>query len=363
MNESDMDFRLREWLKRNWNDRMMNMVGDGVYVVNLEGTILKANSSFKSFWESLHGHWQPNVFSNQMIPEDHLVVRKCHRTIQEGSRGVRTLRRFQDIHGNRQIYDVNESPIRSGNRLWGVIGIIRERNGGAVTELSPLYYQSEERERLEHALRSSLGLIRGYAYALDRYPDLDRDKQARFIGYIREEADRLSRWLDNALETPRMEQELLTSLEEVSLVDVIRNTAHDIGEYAARRGITVEQNIPNSLPDILATREVISRIMGNLLDNAVSISPPEGKITVAAQDCDNGVAVAVTDAAYSTDHQARAQYEGIGLGLTVARRLAESLGGTIGITNNPSIGTTYTVTFPKHPTPKETALAPQPTAS
>ena len=249
--------------------------------------------------------------------------------------------------------------------------------------MTPLFYDSEERDRLEHSIRSSLGLIRGYAFALDRYPDLDRVKQMRFIGHIRDETDRLSRWLDNVLEAPQMEQELLSSLERVSLVDIIRASAHDIGEYASRRGIKVEQHLPDTLPEILASRKSISRIMENLLDNAVALSPPEGIITVAAHsvmhqdDVDNGVEVMIAAASDGIDTpssgkvrigketvQDRLPYPTAGiddgsnhmvesshliesrLGLTVARRLTESLGGRIGVTSGPGKSTTFTVLFP-----------------
>ena len=364
---SDLDVRLREWLNRNWNDRLMDMVSDGVYVINLEGEIFRCNCTFREVWGSLHGQWQSNLFSNRMLPEDHFSAKMSHQNMTNGSRGERTLRRFLCDDNINRHFDVNESPIRSGDRLWGIIGVVREWNPEEKAELSPLYFQSEERERLEHALRSSLGLIRGYAFALDRYPDLDRDKQHRFVGYIREEANRLSRWLDNALETPHHEREVLSCIERVSLAEIIQSTTQHIVEYASRRGITVEQHIPNTLPEILASREAIVRIMDDVLDNAVSLSPPEGLITVAAHDTDQEIAVAVTDVtpgmgedptdsydgiplAYEDQFLGTSrdkQTQGIGLGLAVAKRLTESMGGKIGVTSSAGKGTTFTVTFPK----------------
>ncbi len=357
---SDMDILLKEWVKQNWNDRLMYKLAEWVYCVNLEGNILKANTAFRKTWESIHDEWQPNIYSNRMIPEDKLAAELCQETMQDGSLGGCSLRRYCDENDVCRYFNINESPIRSGNRLWGIIGIVRERQSEKNAELAPFYYDSKDREHLEHALRSALGLIRGYAYALDRYPNLDRDKQKRFIGYIREEADRLSRWLDNALEPTYIDQELMATLEGGSLVKVLRSTAHDIGEYASRRGITVEQNIPNTLPEVCASKEAVCRIMGNLLDNAVSISPPEGKIIIAANDVKEGVAVAVTDAGahydqqkivddfnQSCEPQPISTKHNYSLGLTVAKRLMESIGGKIGVTSGPGECTTFTATFPK----------------
>jgi nitrogen-specific signal transduction histidine kinase len=360
---ADNDFLLREWIKRNWNNRLMDLVNDGVYIIDKDGNIIQSNSTFTNLWEFIHGEWQPNLFSPCMILDDHFMVKMCHQSIAEGSGGGRTLRRFRSPDGTYRCFDVTESPIRSGERLWGIIGIVRERSGEEsgsrlIPQTSSLQ-DSEERERLEHALRSSLGLIRGYAYALDKYPDLDQDKQRKYIGYIREEADRLSRWLDNALETPQLEQEVLSSLEQVSLVEIIRATTQDIGRYAHRRGIKFEENLPKFLPQILASREAISRIVGNLLDNAMSLSLPEGIITVVAQDAGEGVEVAITESKTGTDHlklpEEKPEFKNsidqsdskIGVSLSVAKRLTESLGGKIGIVNGPGKTTTFKVLFPK----------------
>ncbi len=357
---SDMNILLKEWLKQNWNDRLMETVADGVYCVDLEGNILKTNTAFRKTWESIHDEWQPNIYSNRMIPEDKLAAKLCQETMQDGSLGGCSLRHYCDENDICRCFDINESPIRSGNRLWGIIGIVREKQSEKNADLAPFYYDTKDREYLEHALRSALGLIRGYAYALDRYPNLDSEKQKRFIGYIREETDRLSRWLDNALEPTHIDQELMATLEGISLVKVLRSTAHEIGEYASRRGITVEQNIPNSLPEVCASKETVCRIMGNLLDNVVSISPSEGKIIIEANNVKDGVAVAVTDAGSHYDQQKIVEdfdqscepqpistKHNYSLGLTVATRLMESIGGKIGVTSGPGECTTFTATFPK----------------
>lgn len=352
-----MDILLKEWLTQNWNDRLMETVADGVYCVNLNGNILKANNAFRKIWESIHDGWQQNIYSDRMIPEDKLAAKLCQETMQNGSVGECSLRRYRDGNDVCRCFDVNESPIRSSNRLWGVIGIVRERQSEKMADLAPFYHDSKDREHLEHALRSALGLIRGYAYALDRYPNLDAEKQKRFIGYIREEADRLSRWMDNALEQTHADQDLMATLEGISLVKVLRSTAHDISEYASRRGITVEQNIPNILPEVRASKETVSRILGNILDNAVAISHPEGKIIIEANDVKDGVAIAVTDAgAHYQQHVVRDRNLSVkpsdtehkyDLGLTVAKRLMASIGGKIGVSCGPGECTTFTATFPK----------------
>jgi len=380
---SSLDIRLREWLNRNWNDRLMDLVRDGVYVINLDGAILRSNSTFRNSWESMHGDWHDNLFSPRMLPEDHVTVRTCHQDMLEAGMGGRTIRRFLAKDGSTEYFDVSESPIRSGDRLWGIIGVTRPvteaaadqaRSMGILPTLSAkarsLYHAErptdtlEERDRLEHALRSSLGLIRGYAFALDRYPDLSLDKQQRFVGYIKEEADRLSRWLDQVFQAENSTGEYLP-VESVSVVDVIRATAQHIKEYAIRRGITVEQKVPDALPDILACRHALSSVLDTVLDSALLLTPPAGKITVAASQTDREIAVAVSDEGwdvgevFSADRDKEHLETGdmpedydvatgaTGLGLTLARRLTESMGGKIGVTTVPGKGTTFTLTFPR----------------
>jgi len=380
---TSLDFRLREWLNRNWNDRLMDLVRDGVYVINLDGTILRCNSTFRNSWETLHGDWHDSLFSSRMLPDDHTTVRTCHQLMMEGGMGGRTVRRFLAGDGSTEVFDVSESPIRSGDRLWGIIGVtrpvtvaaVRERGIGILPELHARDGGSshpevraeslEERDRLEHAFRSSLGLIRGYAFALDRYPDLGEEKQHRFIGYIRGEADRLSRWLDQAFQAEDQTCKRLP-VETVSLVEAIRAAAKHLNDYAIRRGITVIQDVPDTLPDILASRHALSSVLDAVLDSALSLTPPAGKITVTARHTDREIAVAVTDQGWdgaglcSTDTVTWNPAPGddltedsdvaaglAGLDVAVARRLTEAIGGRMRIALVPGGGTTFNLTFPR----------------
>jgi signal transduction histidine kinase len=376
---SDLDIRLREWLHQNWNDRIMDLVGDGVYVINLDATILRYNRAFKEIWTSLHIETDrasigniTSIFASRMLREDLVAVRLSHQKLINGSRSEKTMRRFLTKGGTTRCFDVTETPVRNGDRMWGIIGIIRERTDEEIQDHSRSFLDSSERERVEHSLRSSLGLIRGYAFALDRYSGLDRKQQERFIGYIREEADRLSRWLDDVFDTPEHQQEVLSMLEMVSLADILRTTAQHIGEYANRRGIAMTQDIPNTLPEILASREVLTRIMDHVLDKAVSLSPPDGKITVAANDRDKEISVEVTDLESGgkvddsflsvveerySDQYDMMENDGAGIGLATAKRLTESMGGKIGITTVPGKGTTFKLTFPKQINPSRHDLA------
>ena len=150
-------------------------------------------------------------------------------------------------------------------------------------------------------------------------------------------------------------------VERVSLVEAIRATAHHIEEYAFRRGITVEQRIPDTLPDIQASRQVLANVLDTVLDNALSLTPPSGKITVATSQTDREIAVAVSDEWLgeffpedANDDHPNATTEdydradgAAGLDLAAAKRLTESMGGKIGVTTIPGKGTTFTLTFPK----------------
>ena len=126
MSTSDEDILIREWLKRNWNNRLMDTVSDGVYVVTLDGNILQANAIFTDLWTNLHGEWLQNLFSDQMIPEDLVTVKLGHQAMLEGSKGGRALWRLQDRSGVRRYFEGHRI---SHSKRKPPLGYHRHRSG------------------------------------------------------------------------------------------------------------------------------------------------------------------------------------------------------------------------------------------
>ena len=122
-----------------------------------------------------------------------------------------------------------------------------------------------------------------------------------------------------------------------------------------------------------ADRDRIVQVLNNLIGNAVKFTPPQGKVTVAAQRNGNGwVQVSVADTGlgipleeadkifdefYQIPQPGEPKAKGMGLGLTIAKKLVEKHGGKIWVQSKPAKGSIFFFTLPaRRMVPLQTVL-------
>src|SRR5215212_7350579 len=212
-----------------------------------------------------------------------------------------------------------------------------------------------------HELRTPLTSISGHARMLDEWAlegDPQRAKQS--VGIIRREADRMRSLAESLL--------TLTRGDEGPPMEVGRYDLGAVGKEAtetARAAVDGKVSV-DFVPidhEVRATfdRERVLQVASILLDNAVKYTPEGGNITVRVEEENGGVALAVSDTGagiaedqlpfvferfYRAD-VARAE-EGVGLGLSIARQIAESHGGTIEARSKLGVGSTFTLLLPRN---------------
>jgi signal transduction histidine kinase len=117
---------------------------------------------------------------------------------------------------------------------------------------------------------------------------------------------------------------------------------------------------------VLGDEETLEQVFSNLITNAIKYNRPNGKVEVFIKEDEHQVKVDVTDTGvgiaqehipflfdqfYQIDRSKRTGDKGSGLGLTIAKKIIDSHGGTIEVTSESGVGTTFSVIFPK-PEPK-----------
>ncbi len=148
----------------------------------------------------------------------------------------------------------------------------------------------------------------------------------------------------------------------VRLADVVRSGIAAVRSQAQARQIAVEVDLPRDLPTLRADAAKLRQILVCLLGNAVKFSPPGGDVVVSAhEDPDDGMILAVADGGIGMSEAEIAialepfgQVEGVlsrstggtGLGLPLAKRLAELHGGSLRIRSTAGHGTTVEVLLP-----------------
>lgn len=209
-----------------------------------------------------------------------------------------------------------------------------------------------------HEIRNPLGIIRAAAQ-LAKAESIENDEIKESIEIILKEVDRanlvVTRLLDFA--RPQGPQFSLVSITRV-VQEAIQLTAH----YAARHGVRICSNMPDSCLEITADRELIKQAVINLILNAVQASSAGGMVWIRVAEkngaCDAGGAGAVIEISDNgtgipEEHLHRVfdpffstREKGTGLGLAIVHRIVRDHGGQIKLRSEQGKGTTVTIMLP-----------------
>ncbi len=210
-----------------------------------------------------------------------------------------------------------------------------------------------------HELRTPLTNIRGY---LEAIRDGVVTPDAATIDSLYEEATLLSRLVDDLQMLALAEAGALKLLrQDEDIARVINRSAAAARTLCAAKGITLQTDVPENLPACNIDAQRITQVLNNLLNNAVTHTPPGGTVTVAARQQGPWVEISVDDTGegipaaeltniferfYRVDKSRARSTGGHGLGLTIARRLVEAHGGKIEARSEPGKGSRFAFTVP-----------------
>jgi signal transduction histidine kinase len=223
--------------------------------------------------------------------------------------------------------------------------------------------QTEFVSTVSHELRTPLTSIKGFADTILRAGDrLDLAQQRRYIGIIKDQADRLTRLVEDLLAVSRLEsKKMQLTIRAIDLPATVQRVLRNLAEKAGDHRLAT--TMPPGLSPVWADADRIEQILTNLVDNAIKYSPTGTTVMVSARETNtqpNMVEVSVTDQGVGIPSEHLAEIfskfsrldnpltrstEGTGLGLYITRSLVIALGGTISVTST-SGNTTFTVQLP-----------------
>ncbi len=223
--------------------------------------------------------------------------------------------------------------------------------------------KSEFLGRMSHELRTPLNAVLGFAQLLE-LDDLS-DEQRESVEHILKGARHLLDLINEVLDISRIETgDLTLSPEPVLVADIVRDALALVAPLAERAGIAlVVEPEGDGEQWVRADRRRVQQVLLNLLSNAIKYNRPDGTVTVAwrpSVDDPASLRITVTDTGpgLGPDQLARLfvpferlgaaerDIEGTGIGLTVSRRLAEAMGGTLDLTSTVGAGSTAWVELP-----------------
>lgn len=243
------------------------------------------------------------------------------------------------------------------------------QNARLVSELQRAYDDLAELDQLKsnfvaiasHELRTPLNVILGYASFLKN--DLHGDAIEQ-LDIVLQSATRLRALIDDMvnlrhLDTGQARTEL--DLEEFSLRGLIDDTMQEFRAVAEAKRLSLGVRRPAQAVRIMADRPKIYLLLANLLSNAIKFTNAGGNVLIAVEMRDSEVWVSVRDTGigipveklskvfdrfYQVEASLARHYEGMGLGLSIAKGMVELHGGRIWVESVEGMGSSFTFALP-----------------
>jgi signal transduction histidine kinase len=206
-----------------------------------------------------------------------------------------------------------------------------------------------------HEIRNPLAIIAATASRLKKRRVSEGGPDDELLDFIPEEVRRLNDILEGYLRFARDEP---LALVECDLTQIVRRTAALTRETLAESGVTLVVNGMDDAVPVRADSQRIHQVLLNLLLNAAQAMPSGGEITLELAADEKRATLRVADRGHgfskdglrnATVPFATTKERGSGLGLAMAKRIAEAHGGSIAIANRDGGGAAVTVVLPRSP--------------
>jgi two-component system sensor histidine kinase KdpD len=249
--------------------------------------------------------------------------------------------------------------------LSGLVSMSIER--AEALEDSARSKAAKETERLRtalldsvtHELRTPLTSIKASITSLLSQQTLDAPAQKELLTIIDEESDRLNRLIEQAVEMSQLDaNKVQLELKPQSIAGLIYVAVEQCRADYPTRDFRV--SLSSFLPNVLADKAWIEKVLANLLGNAAKYSPQDQPIFIAADPQKNMLSISIADRGAGIDPMEqglifdkfyrgqgqRNRVSGTGMGLAICRAIVLAHGGTIGVTSQVGHGSVFTFTLP-----------------
>jgi len=256
------------------------------------------------------------------------------------------------------------------NRLNKALDLLRDAEKRLESELSVA--KSESRERIDyfaetqHELRTPLNAICGMSDAIraEMFGALDNPKYKDYAENIYKSGQHLLSIIDGRLEMSRIEAGAdPLEVEDVDVGSIVNETTEMLSRIAEKANVKLDIDVEPDLPIIATDPRKLRQVLVNLVSNAIKFTPENGNVLMSVKKnakkgvlvlvvSDTGIGMSSTDVRDAMkpyrrmSGDRRSGERGTGLGLTIVRKLVETLGAAIEIQSTPGKGTSIKIELP-----------------
>jgi PAS domain S-box-containing protein len=259
--------------------------------------------------------------------------------------------------GSERAFRLRTTPLRDEEgRLLGAVTLLED-----ITRLREIdRLKSEFIATASHELRTPLTSVQmGIHLLLESTVGPLTEAQREVLTICREDCARLEKLMRDLLDLSRIEAgEAAPQFVRASATTLIQTALAAVQPLLEGHERILRADIPAGLPDVLADRLQIERVLANLMSNAVrhtkegdeiavTVTPHEGYVAVAVTDTGSGIPPEYLPRIFEKFVQVpHAPSGGAGLGLAISKHLVEAHGGQISVRSEVGRGTTFTFTLP-----------------
>jgi PAS domain S-box-containing protein len=362
------------------SDRLLSAVEaiqDPFAIYDAEERLVLCNSAYRSLFSAASHH--PLVGSSFAQILDDNLARDGFEIADESAHDFRT--RCLAYHANP--VGTLELRTRDGRHLrvtarrtleGGIVSTIWDltenvRHERELTEARALAEaassaKSEFLSSMSHELRTPLNAILGFAQLLKRDKKTPlNERQLQKLAHVLTGGEHLLRLIDDILDLSRIEAgRVSVSLEPVEVGPVLTEVGSTLAPMANRAGIALRMAEIARAPEVVADRTRFAQVLLNFGSNAIkygraggtvrfALSEQPGSLRISVTDDGIGIPLEQQDKLFQPFHRAGQEtgpIEGTGIGLTISKRLAELMHGSVGFESTEGLGSTFWLELPVH---------------
>jgi two-component system phosphate regulon sensor histidine kinase PhoR len=256
-----------------------------------------------------------------------------------------------------------------GKKTFSILATPTEDRGHILMmrDITEKRQADEQRARflsiLSHELRTPLNGIKGFSEIMLLDAASFSDEHKEFLGLINECGCKLEAIVDELLRFVEFYNDMEEPVEVDIKLDILTGDILDtLSEKISKKNILVSVSMEGPPPVIHGKSEHIFEILKQIMDNAVKFSHEKGTVGILLTSepgvvrficSDHGKGIPekykdrVFDSFFQAENYSTRTQDGLGLGLTISRKIIEMYSGSIEIESVPNQGTTVTVSFPK----------------
>lgn len=265
-----------------------------------------------------------------------------------------------------------EAGAAQGRSYRAIIGRLERVGGGGEAAVMTLHDLTAIR-RLEalradfvanasHELRTPLASLVGFIETLEGPAKNDPEAQAKFLGIMREQANRMVRLVQDLLSLSRIElDEHAPPGRTDDLESLLAATVAQLGPVAATRPATLNFSCASPVPAVMGKPDLLLQVFQNLIENGVKYGRSGGVVTITAAATPDGASITITDQGegipaehiprlterfYRVDVARSRNVGGTGLGLAIVKHILNRCRGELLITSKVGEGSSFTVWLP-----------------